>query len=296
MRLEQLNYLMAVGMYRSMNKAAENIFVSQQSISDAIMELEEEFEIQLVKRTNRGSFLTDAGKDLVQVVRDFYGQIEQIKHQYQRESSNEDKSLELLFDYSRLKFYELISRYCERSGIELYTHIISESYGSLKKNLDLYPSAIAITGLDGDQMNELRKRYICQYFEKARLSVFVSKKSIFATYKTISLKSIRNSKILFFCSKNNLSFLYCTLKNFHLEKNNDFVFNVTLSRVKELFEDEDAILFATSSSSQELLGKSCVQIPLKEKILIYQCCLSQSNEKVSDLARILSYECGVESK
>ena len=39
MRLEQLNYLIAIDRYHSMNKAAGNIFVSQQTISNAIMQL-----------------------------------------------------------------------------------------------------------------------------------------------------------------------------------------------------------------------------------------------------------------
>ena len=47
MRIEQLEYLAAIHEYHSMNLAGEKIHVSQQAISVAIRQLEEEFGVTI---------------------------------------------------------------------------------------------------------------------------------------------------------------------------------------------------------------------------------------------------------
>lgn len=79
MRLEQFDYLIALDTYHSMNEASKHIFVSQQSISSAILELEEEFQVRLVTRTNKGSYLTKEGKELATAARQFFDRCEAVR-------------------------------------------------------------------------------------------------------------------------------------------------------------------------------------------------------------------------
>lgn len=61
MRIEQLIYFVAAVRYKSLNKAANELFISQPSIGKAVSALEEELGCQLLVRTNRGIKLTKAG-------------------------------------------------------------------------------------------------------------------------------------------------------------------------------------------------------------------------------------------
>ena len=51
MTLTQLNYLITIAETKSLNKAAEQLYVSQPSLTNAIKELEKEFSISLFART-----------------------------------------------------------------------------------------------------------------------------------------------------------------------------------------------------------------------------------------------------
>ncbi|MEN8075836.1 LysR family transcriptional regulator [Clostridioides difficile] len=62
MTLNQLSYYTEVVRQKSFTKAAENLFVSQSTISKAIRVLESEFQVELIDRTAREFQLTDEGK------------------------------------------------------------------------------------------------------------------------------------------------------------------------------------------------------------------------------------------
>ena len=65
MTLTQLRYAITVANSDSMNEAARNLFISQPSLSAAIKELEEEFGIEVFRRTNRGISVTPEGEEFI---------------------------------------------------------------------------------------------------------------------------------------------------------------------------------------------------------------------------------------
>lgn len=58
MKLHQLQYFCAACRYGNITKAADELHVSQPSISMAIRDLEREFGLSLIQRTNRGFSVT----------------------------------------------------------------------------------------------------------------------------------------------------------------------------------------------------------------------------------------------
>ncbi len=65
MTLQQLIYVVEAADNESINKAAEKLFVSQPSISEAIKDLEEELGMQIFNRTNRGITVTAQGDEFL---------------------------------------------------------------------------------------------------------------------------------------------------------------------------------------------------------------------------------------
>ncbi len=59
MKLIQIRYFLTVAECRSITKAAEQMYVSQPALSKQMNLLEEELEVQLMKRTPAGIELTE---------------------------------------------------------------------------------------------------------------------------------------------------------------------------------------------------------------------------------------------
>lgn len=61
MTLQQLKYIIEIVNCGSMNLAAQKLFVSQPSLSNAVKELEKELGIEIFIRTNKGVTLSSSG-------------------------------------------------------------------------------------------------------------------------------------------------------------------------------------------------------------------------------------------
>lgn len=65
-----------------MNLAAKNLFVSQPNLSSAIKELEEELQIIIFKRTNKGVEITQEGEEFLAYARQILNQVELLEDKY----------------------------------------------------------------------------------------------------------------------------------------------------------------------------------------------------------------------
>ena len=74
MTLQQIKYALAIADIGSMNKAAEQLFISQPSLSSSIKELEKEIGINIFLRTGKGVTPTSEGEDFLIYARQVYQQ------------------------------------------------------------------------------------------------------------------------------------------------------------------------------------------------------------------------------
>ena len=82
MTLQQMKYALTIAEQGSMNKAAEQLFISQPSLTSAVRELEKEIGIQVFVRSSRGVSVTAEGADFLMYVRQVYQQYELLIEQY----------------------------------------------------------------------------------------------------------------------------------------------------------------------------------------------------------------------
>lgn len=82
MTLQQLKYVIEVARSRSINKAAERLFISQPSLSNALKSLEKEIGITIFSRTNKGIMLTQAGSEFLGYARQVVEQAELLEQRY----------------------------------------------------------------------------------------------------------------------------------------------------------------------------------------------------------------------
>ena len=91
MTLTQLNYIIVIAETRSINKAAEQLYVSQPSLTNAVQELEKELGITLFHRSGRGVTLTNDGAEFLLYAKQLYGQYEDMMEKYGKGGARKTK-------------------------------------------------------------------------------------------------------------------------------------------------------------------------------------------------------------
>ena len=82
MTLMQLHYIITISETGSLNKAAELLYVSQPSLTNAVKELERELGITIFNRSGKGVTLTNDGTEFLLHAKQIYGQYESVMEKY----------------------------------------------------------------------------------------------------------------------------------------------------------------------------------------------------------------------
>ncbi|MCQ4725927.1 LysR family transcriptional regulator [Anaerotignum faecicola] len=91
----QLKYISEIYNCGSINKAAQNLFVSQSSLSSSIRELEQELGIKIFIRSNRGIVLTEDGQEFLVQVRPIIEQQKKVERFYNDRYGHETAKLNI---------------------------------------------------------------------------------------------------------------------------------------------------------------------------------------------------------
>jgi len=79
MRIEQFIYLIEISNSPSITVASEKLHISYQALSHSIKTLEEELNLTLLRRTNKGAVLTEEGEKIVSLAKQFIKGIELVQ-------------------------------------------------------------------------------------------------------------------------------------------------------------------------------------------------------------------------
>ena len=91
MQLQQLRYFLEIAKDKSISAAAKNLYISQPSLSQQIINLEKELGIIIFNRSGRGVTLTNDGTEFLMYARQIYGQYESVVEKYSEGGSYKKK-------------------------------------------------------------------------------------------------------------------------------------------------------------------------------------------------------------
>lgn len=91
MTLQQIHYMITISETGSLNKAAELLYVSQPSLTNAVKELEKELGITIFYRNGRGVTLTNDGTEFMLQAKQIYSQYESVLEKYGKNSERKKK-------------------------------------------------------------------------------------------------------------------------------------------------------------------------------------------------------------
>lgn len=93
MRLEQLQYIIEIEKTGSISKAAENLYLTQPSVSAGVSALEKELKFKIFKRTKSGMSPTAEGEQVLALARDILAKTQEI---YALSSNSRHENFEIL--------------------------------------------------------------------------------------------------------------------------------------------------------------------------------------------------------
>jgi len=196
MKFFQLEYMMAVCKYGSISKAADELLVSRPAVSRTVKDLEQEFGIELFRRTTSGVALTEAGivfydkcMKIEKMVAELRTEMEAIKDAY---SDENDHWLNIGLTFTaRCRILPFLGEFTKHSPhIRLKMPDIGDSFldsRSLDPELDVLISLCRDEEMDGlDYIN----------IEESKFAFCCSRNHALAGRKTVSIHDIKDEPLI----------------------------------------------------------------------------------------------------
>ena len=145
MELHQLRYAVAIAKHQNFTRAAEEICLSQPSLSQQITKLEEELGVTLFERNTRNVILTSAGRTFIEHAQNILAEIEQIRRSMQEHTGllKGNFTIGAMPVIGKLKLTRLITSF-QRNHPRLDIHIIEGGSCVLFEQLCLSKIDVAI--------------------------------------------------------------------------------------------------------------------------------------------------------
>lgn len=266
MTLQQLKYVVEIARCGSITKAAGQLYISQPSLSSAIMELENEIGITIFNRTNRGIKVTNEGAEFLGYAKQVIEQTELLESRYstiKQVKQNFSVSTQH-YAFAVSAFVNLIKEYnldeYEFSLRETKTYEIIEDVKNLRSEIGI----LYLNEFNFKVINKFLSENNLMFTElfKANPHIFISSENPLADKKYVTLKDLESYPYL----------------SFEQGEYNSFYFSEeiqsTLTHKKSITVNDRATLFnlliglngytiSTGVISHDLNGNNIISVPLQ---------------------------------
>ncbi|MGO4106236.1 LysR family transcriptional regulator [Paenibacillus sp. YAF4_2] len=265
MTLQQLKYIIEVANRGSINEAAKRLFISQPTLSNAIKDLEEELQLAIFERSNKGISLSKEGVEFLSYARQVVEQAELLESRYlNAKPSPQHFSVSTQhYAFAVNAFVSLVQEYgqeeYELSLRETKTYEIIEDVKSLRSEIGI----LYLNEFNGKVINKLLKDSNLQFTSlfTAKPHIFISIKNPLAKQKKVTIDQLEEYPYL--------SFDQGEYNSFHFAEE----ILSTLSHKKSIRVNDRATLFnlliglngytiSTGVLSADLNGNEIIPIPL----------------------------------
>lgn len=287
MTLQQLKYAIEVANRGSMNEAAKRLFISQPSLSNAIRDLEEEFQITIFERTNKGISLSKEGAEFLGYARQVVEQAELLENRYvNAKPSPQHFSVSTQhYAFAVNAFVNLVREYgqdeYELALRETKTYEIIQDVKTLHSEVGI----LYLNEFNYKVINKLLKDAGLQFNSlfKAKPHIFISINNPLAKQSIVKIEQLQDYPYL--------SFDQGEYNSFHFSEE----ILSTLSRKKSIRVNDRATLFnlliglngytiSTGVLSADLNGNEIIPVPLESDESINVGWISHKNITLSKLA------------
>ena len=211
MTLQQIKYVIAIANTNSMNEASKNLFVSQPSLSSAIKELEDELQITIFSRTNKGVVITQEGEEFLIYAKQILDQVELLEEKYINHDIKKKFGVSTQhYSFAVKEFVEMVKDFdmnkYEFAIRETRTNSILEDVKNGKSEIGI----LYINDFNEKVIHKLLKSNELQFEEliKCKGYVYLWKDHPLAKNKIITMKELEDYPCLAFEQGENNSFYF----------------------------------------------------------------------------------------
>ncbi|BFT73838.1 MULTISPECIES: LysR family transcriptional regulator [Paenibacillus] len=284
--LQQLKYVIEVANRRSINEAAKRLFITQPSLSNAIKDLEEEIQISIFERSNKGITLSKEGVEFLSYARQVVEQAELLESRYlNAKPSPQHFSVSTQhYAFAVNAFVSLIQEFgldeYEFALRETKTHEIIEDVQTLRSEIGI----LYLNEFNEKVINKMLKSANLQFNSlfKAKPHVFISVKNPLASQSIVTIEQLEEYPYL--------SFDQGEYNSFHFSEE----ILSTISHKKSIRVTDRATLFnlliglngytiSTGVLNADLNGNEIIPVPLDCEETIHVGWISHKNTMLTKL-------------
>lgn len=265
MRIQQLQYLEKIAETGSMNEAAKQLFISQPSLTQAIKELETEYQIQLFYRSKTGMTLTNEGREFINYTRGILDQVNLLNAKFKNTTIRKQ-----IFSVSAQHYAFVVHAFVElvkKVGGEEYDFTLRETITENTLNdVQTFKSEVGIIYLNSFNemvlkrlINEKELEFIPLF--EAQPHVFVGRNNLLTQKKKITLEDLTDYTYLSYEQGDTNSFYFSEeiLSTMHHKKQIKISDRATIFN---LMVGLDGYTISSGIISSELNDEKIVAIPL----------------------------------
>lgn len=290
MTILQLKYVLAVANSRSMREAASGLFISQPALSASIKELEEELNIQIFARNNKGISLTKEGADFLSYAKQAVSQYSLIEDRYLDKDKNK-----IHFNVSIQHYIFAVHAFIntiKKVDASKYNYSLSETKTDdvllNVSRLNSEVGVISFTKANEKLIKKLFREYGLEFKEllKRDTYAYMWKDHPLANRDLISLEDLRDYPCVSF-NQNSESDFYLpeeALSNYNQDKRievNDRASSVEFMQALNGYSIGTGIMIASKA-----LKEGFVSVKLKEEDPLTIGYIVRKNNNLSDIAKI----------
>ncbi len=293
MTLQQMRYVIEIAERGSMNEAAKSLFMSQPSLSASIKELEDEIDITVFRRSNKGIELTPEGSEFLGYVRQILDQYALMEDHYQGRTLSDKKFYVSAQHYTFA--VEAFSNAVLKAGIDEYdfaiyetrTHEVISNVKNMRSELGiLYLNDFNERILQNDLAENnlvFTELFTCNTY------VYLSADHPLAGKKKISFKELDDYPCLSFNQGEKNSFYYAeeVLSTYPYKKLIHVNDRATALNMMTLL---NAYTLCSGVICKQLNGTGYAAIPLESDEIMHIGYIKRNDAKLSDIAKIFIKE------
>lgn len=265
MTLQQLKYMVTIAEKGNISKAAQELFISQPSLTNAVKELENELQFTVFERTNKGVIVSARGSEFLGYARQVLQQYGLLEERFLKQSGASPRfSVSTQhYPFAVKAFVEVIKRFDSAHYDfmlrETQTYEIIDDVSRMKSEVGILYKSKANEPI----IDKLLKQYSLSFEELFTLTprVFISSMHPLAKKDALTLEELSDYPYLSFEQGEHNSFYYSEeiLSEYIRPKNIKISDRATLSN---LLIGLDGYTVGTGIINEDLNGKDIISKPL----------------------------------
>lgn len=200
MRIEHLQFLVEIAKCSSISTAARKLYISQTGLSAIVNSIEAELNIQIFRRTNKGTVLTPEGEDAMEIIEDILQKNDEL-HFLHSDNSHQRRIINLgVFPSGTYALSSHLTKIWSRQHKHTHLHIYEIGHEDLYNCINNHIASIVIGAESPDFFHAIvnssnGKTYAEPLFED-HFHVLTSRESVLADNAIVHLDNILDYHLL----------------------------------------------------------------------------------------------------